>query len=46
MQNALSCMIGNQTLEYFGWDPLSIQEYFSYLLLLILLHKHYKKHLL
>ena len=29
MQNALSCMYGNQASEYFGWDPPSIQEYFS-----------------
>ena len=29
MQNALSCMYGNQTSEYFGWDPPSIQEYIS-----------------
>ena len=32
MQNALSCMDGNQTSEYFGWDPPSIQEYFSFVI--------------
>ena len=29
MQNALSCTYGNQTSEYFGWDPPTIQEYLS-----------------
>lgn len=29
IQNALTCMYGNQTSEYFGMQPPTVQEYFS-----------------
>ena len=29
LRNALTCMYGNQTAEYFGLQPPSLQEYFA-----------------
>ena len=34
LQNAIACLYGNQTSKFFGLEPPSVQEYFSYFFLI------------